>query len=144
MLDLRWQSNKFEIVDVGCEKFDTKNNMKKIITAVMAIVTLSLGTWAQQSTSTNDGMETIKIKTSAVCEMCKETLEKAMAYEKGVTSSSLDVDSKILTVTYNPKKTTAEKIRLAVTKAGYDADAMPADTKAYSALDACCKKDAKH
>ena len=115
--------------------------MKRILFALLAIVTLSLGASAQ---TTTDGMETIKIKTSAVCEMCKETLEKAMAYEKGVKESSLDVDSKILTVTYNTKKTSAEKIKLAVTKAGYDADEMPADAKAYDVLDACCKKDAKH
>lgn len=118
--------------------------MKKIIIAVLAIVTLSLGASAQQTDSSKDEMKTIKIKTSAVCDMCKETLEKAMAYEKGVKESNLDVDSKILTVTYNSKKTSPEKIKLAVTKAGYDADEMPADAKAYDVLDACCKKDAKH
>jgi mercuric ion binding protein len=115
--------------------------MRKVIIAVLAIMSLSLGAAAQQTT---DEFKTITIKTSAVCDMCKETLEKAMAYEKGVKTSTLDVDSKILTVTYNTKKTTPEKIKLAVTKAGYDADEMPADNKAYSALDPCCKKDAKH
>jgi copper chaperone CopZ len=118
--------------------------MTKLIIAVMAMMSLSLGARAQQTTTNKDGMETITIKTSAVCDMCKETIEKAMAYEKGVQKSELNVDTKILTVTYNPKKTTPEKIRTAVTKAGYDADEMHADAKAYSALDACCKKDAKH
>ena len=93
---------------------------------------------------TKKGMEEIKITTSAVCGMCKNTIEKAMAYEKGVKKSSLDVDSKILTVKYDPKKTTPEKIRKAVTQTGYDADEMPADPKAYGKLDACCKKDYKH
>ena len=82
----------------------------------------------------------LKIKTSAVCGMCKETIEKFMAFEKGVKKSSLDVDSKILTVTYNPEKTTPEKIRKAVSKSGYDADDVPADPKAYKKLDGCCKK----
>lgn len=82
----------------------------------------------------------LKVKTSAVCGMCKETIEKFMAFEKGIKKSSLDVDSKILTVTYNPQKTTPEKIRLAVSKSGYDADDVKADEKAYKKLDGCCKK----
>ncbi|MES2779681.1 MAG: heavy-metal-associated domain-containing protein [Bacteroidota bacterium] len=119
--------------------------MKTIITLVACV--LSLGAWAQiekEKAVTKDGLETIHIKTSAVCDMCKETLEKAMAYEKGVKESNLNVDSKVLTVTFDTKKTTAEKIRVAVTKAGYDADGLTADTKAYEHLDACCKKGAKH
>ncbi len=84
----------------------------------------------------------LKIKTSAVCGMCKETIEKHMAFEKGVKKSSLDVETKILTVTYNPQKTTPDMLRKAVSKSGYDADDVKADTKAYKKLDACCKKGA--
>lgn len=86
--------------------------------------------------------EEIKIKTSAVCDMCKNSIEKAMAYEKGVKSSDLDVASKMLTVVYLPAKTTPEKIRKAICLTGYDADEMPADAKAYERLHSCCKKDA--
>jgi mercuric ion binding protein len=117
--------------------------MKNFI-ITLSLISLSLGTWAQQKDSSKDGIQTIQIKTSAVCDMCKETLEKAMAYEKGVKESDLDVDSKILTVKYDPKKTSPEKIKLAITKVGYDADEMKADAKAYDNLDGCCKKDAKH
>ena len=84
----------------------------------------------------------IKIKTSAVCGMCKETIEKSLAFEKGIKKSVLDVDSKIVTVTYNPEKITPEKIRLAISKVGYDADDIPANAKAYKKLDGCCKKGA--
>jgi copper chaperone CopZ len=119
--------------------------MKNLIIAFMATVALGFGAMAQtQKEAPKDGPQTIKIKTSAVCDMCKETLEKAMAYEKGVKESSLDVDSKVLTVKYDPTKTTPEKIKTAVTKAGYDADEMVADARAYSNLNPCCKKDAKH
>jgi copper chaperone CopZ len=89
-------------------------------------------------------MAVAKIKTSAVCDMCKETLEKAMAYEKGVKKSDLHVDSKILTVTFDPKKTSLDKIRVAITKTGYDADNLQADKNAYENIDPCCKKDAVH
>jgi periplasmic mercuric ion binding protein len=122
--------------------------MKKLIIAIMATVALALGAHAQQATDsltyTKEGYAVAKIKTSAVCDMCKETLEKAMAYEKGVKESNLDVDSKILTVKFDPKKTSLEKIRAVIVKTGYDADGIIADEKAYNNLDACCKKDVKH
>ena len=85
--------------------------------------------------------ETITIKTSAVCGMCKERIEKDMKFEKGVTAVELDLKTKLLTVTYKPSKTNPDKLREAVTKIGYDADDKPADAKAYEKLPACCKKD---
>ena len=83
---------------------------------------------------------TIKIKTSSQCDMCKERIEEALAFEKGVKKADLDVETKICTVTYKKNKTTAEKIRKAISKVGYDADDVAADPKAYAKLDACCKK----
>jgi periplasmic mercuric ion binding protein len=85
--------------------------------------------------------ETIQIKTSAVCNMCKATIEKGMAYEKGVQNANLDVASQMLTVQYRADKTNVESLRQAVTKLGYDADSTAADAKAYNRLDDCCKKD---
>lgn len=84
--------------------------------------------------------ETITIKTSAQCDMCKERIEKALAYTKGVKKSNLEVESKMITVVYNPAKTSPEKLRKAISKAGYDADSIPADTIAYENLPGCCKK----
>ena len=86
--------------------------------------------------------ETVEIKTSAVCEMCKYTIEKDLAFEKGVKSSELNVDSRILTVNYNAKKTNAETIRKRITMIGYHADSLLRDTKAYSKLPDCCKDGA--
>lgn len=82
----------------------------------------------------------IQIKTSVVCDMCKENIEKNLAFEKGVKKSVVDVNTKIVTVTYNPQKITPEEIRLAISKVGYDADDVAANTKAYKKLDDCCKK----
>lgn len=89
---------------------------------------------AQETTAT------ITIKTSATCDMCKETIEKYVAFEKGVKTVTVDVATKMATVVYNPQKTTPEKIRIAISKSGYDADDVPADKKAYNKLDDCCKK----
>lgn len=85
--------------------------------------------------------ETIKIKTSAVCGMCKDRIESNMAYEKGVKDVVLNVKTKICTITYKTAKTDPQKLRTAITKIGYDADDMKADENAYDKLPACCKKD---
>lgn len=84
----------------------------------------------------------IKIKTSAVCGMCKGRIEKGLAFEKGVKDVTLDLETKVATIQYNSKATTPEELRLKISKLGYDADSLMADKKAYDKLPVCCKKDA--
>ena len=86
-------------------------------------------------------IETVEIQTSAVCDMCKETIEKQLAFTKGVTAANLDVKTAIVTVSYKANKTTVEEIRTAINEVGYDADDSPAVEKAYENLHHCCKKD---
>jgi periplasmic mercuric ion binding protein len=105
---------------------------------VVLIITLSGFTMA-------DKYLEIKIKTSAVCGMCKDRIEQGLAFEKGIKDVSLDVDTKIATVKYNPSKINPDEIRKLISKLGYDADTVAADKKAYDKLPPCCKKEnAKH
>lgn len=120
------------------------NMLKKITTTVsiLVLVLLAGSVFAQSKSKTE-----IKIKTSAECEMCKNTLEKAMSFEKGVKKATLDLATRELTVVYNPKKTSPEKLRTAISNTGYDADDVKANNKAYQKLPECCKKggmDHKH
>lgn len=115
-----------------------KTIKKTLITSVAALFVLFSTTLKSQD---NPKIAEIKIKTSAVCDMCKETLESNLVYEKGIKKSDLDVKTAVITVTYNPQKTTPEKIRVAISKIGYDADDIPADKKAYDKLNSCCKKE---
>jgi mercuric ion binding protein len=111
--------------------------MKKIATLIL-ITIFALGSSnlrAQKAKKT----ETIIIKTSSQCGMCKATIEKAMAYEKGIVSSSLNVETAELTVKYKTVKTTPEKIRIAISMTGYDADEIKANKKAYDNLPGCCQ-----
>jgi len=105
-----------------------------LILAVVLVTLFSANSYASGK------LDTIKIKTSSQCDMCKETIEKQMAFEKGVKSAILDVESSVLTVEYNPKKTNPDLIRKAVAAAGYDADDVPAEPTAYDNLHECCKK----
>lgn len=113
-------------------------NSKLIAVIIAAVLLLGQSIYAQ--TKKADKYSEIKIKTSSECGMCKETIEKAMAFEKGVKTSDLNVDTKVVTVKYDAAKTTPEKIKLAISKVGYDADDVKADPKAYSKLSPCCQK----
>jgi periplasmic mercuric ion binding protein len=113
-------------------------NLKLIITALVIILTVSAANAQKKKT------ETIVINTSSVvCDMCKETIETALAYEKGVKSSNLDVKKKTITVKYNPEKTTPEQIRKAISESGYDADDVKANPEAFTKLEECCKDASK-
>lgn len=84
--------------------------------------------------------DTLKIKTSAQCEDCKERIENKLNFTKGVKSAKLDIQTKIVTVIYDPSKTNPAAIRTAISKVGYDADTIPGDVKAYNKLPKCCQK----
>jgi copper chaperone CopZ len=111
--------------------------LKRIVLVLFATILIGSIASAQGKKT-----ETIRIKTSAQCEQCKDRIERMLAYEKGVTKSNLDLKTKIVTVTYKPDKTTPDKICLALSKTGYDADGVTADPKAYKNLPPCCKKPA--
>nr|WP_293833630.1 heavy metal-associated domain-containing protein [uncultured Arsenicibacter sp.] len=108
-----------------------KGLMTLLITALALVATWSVA---------GDDKE-IKIKTSAVCEMCKERIERNLSYEKGVKEATLDVKTKVVTIKYNPKKTDAAKLKANISKTGYDADEVTADDAGYKKLPSCCKKD---
>jgi copper chaperone CopZ len=97
-----------------------------------------------QTKAKTSNFQSIKIKTSAVCDMCKETIEKKLSKEPGVKKSNLDVKTKICTVQYDDTKTSPEKIKLAISNSGYDADDVKANKTAYDKLSPCCKDGKSH
>ena len=84
-------------------------------------------------------MDTVKIKTSAECDMCKAKIEKEVGLTKGVKKATLDLATHDLTVIYNPSKTTVAKIKTVISNAGYDADEVKANNRAQKKLPACCQ-----
>lgn len=88
----------------------------QMLTLTVAIIAFSgLKSFAQD-------LANIDIKTSSQCEMCKDRLESGIGIEPGVKEVNLNLENKVLSVKYNPKKTNPDKLRLAVSKLGYDAD----------------------
>lgn len=75
----------------------------------------------------------------AVCES-KTALEKDLMLTKGVKSVVIDAAAMTITVKYNAKRTTPDKIRTVISNSGYDADDVKANPKAQGKLDGCCQK----
>jgi periplasmic mercuric ion binding protein len=115
-----------------------QNQMKTNLTALLSALLLVFGMTAWTFAEEKD--KEVKIKTSAICEMCKDRIERNLSFEKGVKEAVLDVESKVVTVKYNPKKTDVSKIKANISKTGYDADELVAAEAGYNKLPSCCKK----
>jgi len=87
------------------------------------------------------GLADLVIATSTVCDMCQKTIEENLIYEKGVKHVHVDLAQSRIHVQYVPRKTSPEKLRLAVSKLGYMADDIPGDEAAFKKLPACCQKE---
>lgn len=115
--------------------------MQKSLIIIFGILLMSTGVNAQDQDSK---FSTVVIKTSAVCEMCVETIQKGYAFEKGVKESKVDLETNTVAVTYRTNKTDTESIKEALTLMGYAADDMKPDPEAYEGLHFCCKADHDH
>ncbi|MBL7985993.1 MAG: heavy-metal-associated domain-containing protein [Flavobacteriales bacterium] len=87
------------------------------------------------------GVETVKIQSSAICDMCEKTIETELIYEKGVKKVDVDLTTAAVHVQYDPKKTDADKLRAALVKLGYSADGMAGNAEAFAKLPLCCQKE---
>ncbi|NJO02417.1 MAG: heavy-metal-associated domain-containing protein [Bacteroidia bacterium] len=72
--------------------------------------------------------------------MCKERIEEALVYKKGVKRAELNLETKAVTVVYNSNQISPEEIRQTIAGVGYDADDVPANGQVYEKLPACCQK----
>lgn len=113
-----------------------------ILTLTMLLSISPLAQAQKMKKESVDGYK-VEIQTSAICDMCKYTLEKDLAFEKGVKKATLDLETKVMTIVYNEKKTSPEKLRNRINKVGYHADWMPRDATAYEKLPMCCQ-DGSH
>jgi len=93
------------------------------------------------------GNKTITIKTQIYCSHCLQCgscganiNDNVRENKKGISKLSIDPKTNTISVTYDPAKTSPEKIREAINAAGYDADDKKATAEAVGKLDGCCKK----
>ena len=108
--------------------------MKNIL-ITLSLVLISLSINAQTKTET--------IKVFGNCSQCKSHIQKA-AKAAGAEEAKWNVDTKILTVIYDTKKTNSKKIQSSIASVGYDTQDATALDAAYKKLDDCCQYDRKN
>jgi len=108
--------------------------MKTILSIFLVLFVFTIN--AQDKTSKT---QIVKIKTSAVCEMCKERLEEKLNYTKGVVYAELDLETKIVTVKYKTKTISDYQIHQVISNTGYHAGEMPRNETAFNNLPGCCR-----
>lgn len=110
--------------------------MKKVILMMITnlFVILNISAYSEENISK------IEIKTSSICEHCKEIIEGALKKVVGVKKSELNLSTKIVNVHYDSTKTNPDELRQIISKSGYDADDVKRDRKAYKNLPKCCRE----
>lgn len=117
-------------------------NIPSIVSALAFGVLVSFNVSGQGATSTTKpGLESVKLQSSAICDMCEKTIETEMIYEKGVKKVDVDLSTAAVLVDFNPKKTDATKLRTALVKLGYSADGTPGNPEAFAKLPLCCQNE---
>jgi copper chaperone CopZ len=103
----------------------------KFLIAVLLLISASMK--AQITTQT--------LKVNGECSMCQKTIENACYGVKGLKKAEWNVDSLVLTVTFDSTKTNATAILKRVAMVGYDNEQFKAADKAYFKLHSCCQYD---
>ena len=104
--------------------------MKNII--LLFLLSLSTSIFAQKAA-------VITIQTNAQCGDCKDRIETALNQSKGVVYAELNLETKVVEIKYNSKKTDVATLKKALNAIGYDADEQKADPAAQKALPLCCQ-----
>ena len=91
---------------------------------------------AQTSVATNAD-STINFKVLGACTQCKKRIQEAVKM-KGVQTADWSVETKQLTLTYNPAFVTLDKIQNRILEVGHDLENRKAKDYIYNDLPACC------
>jgi copper chaperone CopZ len=87
-------------------------------------------------------LKTVSIKVWGNCEECKTRIEKAAKID-GVNNAVWNVDSKVLTLLYNPALTSVDKVQERIAAAGHDTEKFRATDAVYNNLPSCCHYERK-
>ncbi|MCK5822051.1 MAG: heavy-metal-associated domain-containing protein [Bacteroidales bacterium] len=105
--------------------------MKKFILLLsfsLALVSISLSVNAQEKKEKKEKkIETMVCWASVDCEGCVATINKNIAFEKGVKDLNVDLKTKLVTIKYRKDKTSPEKLEKAIIALGYKTELIKAD-----------------
>ena len=86
---------------------------------VLGIIIILLA--ACSATSVEDNYKIVSFDTSLTCENCKTKMFDNLPKEEGVVDLKVSVEEKVVTILYNDKETTVEKLAEKIYSLGYSA-----------------------
>ena len=103
--------------------------MKKIL-VVMCCMLFAIAMVSAQDNKKKDKKQTTKFLVESIsCDNCIKSIEKNIAFEKGVTDIKCELKTKTVEVTYNTDKSSDEKLIAAFKKINRDAVVVKDDKK---------------
>ncbi|MDF2188662.1 heavy-metal-associated domain-containing protein [Paraflavitalea sp. CAU 1676] len=109
--------------------------MRTLVFLFMTVIT----SLTHQSVLAQDS-KTETFKVYGNCGMCKKRIEKA-AVGEGIAKADWNVETKIMTITYDPSKTTNAAIQKKIAAVGHDTEKEKASDSVYNKLPGCCLYD---
>lgn len=73
------------------------------------------------------------------CGMCKRTIEGALSNLEGISKGTWNIESKKLTVVFDPTILSIDLIKQEIANVGYDSDTHRAKVDVYKQLPGCCQ-----
>lgn len=115
--------------------------MKKLIPVLVALFVL-VGTSVSyaQSPAKATTLTEFKVKVTFHCANGKALIEKELIKTDGIKKVSADLETKVVTVSYDSNKTNREKIIEAIEKIGYYTEFTPKDKK----IEKACSHGEQH
>lgn len=112
-----------------------------ILSLIVALIAITLFNTNVSAKSLHDETSTFKVYGN--CSMCKNRIETALLKNKNIKKATWDVNTKMLTVVYNPHLISLDNIHKIVADAGHDTDKVKANDTTYKNLMGCCQYERK-
>jgi periplasmic mercuric ion binding protein len=112
----------------------------KFFAATLFTVVLGLNTSAQTHDQMNMNLASTKTETFKVwgnCGMCKTRIEK-ISLAEGATTAVWETKTQILTVSFDPSKTSKDALAKKLASVGHDTENYKAPDDVYAKLPGCC------
>jgi cation transport ATPase len=112
----------------------------KLFLAIILSVFFTGVSSAQSSSSAPGHQKSESFKVWGKCEMCKARIENTVK-TAGVTAANWVIKTHMLTVTYDPSKTSTDLLSKKLALAGHDTERYKASDADYEKLPSCCHYD---
>lgn len=109
--------------------------------SILLIMSFVLATTAIASAPITGKWEVVTFEVNGNCGMCKTTIETALKNVEGIKFAVWNVDTKKITVKYNPNVIGLMDIHKKIAAVGYDTNKVKAEDEVYNNLHQCCQYD---